>query len=202
MTNFSALIGSTFFLIALYSCEQTQKPIDNGNYVVDNSIISKVEEKVKSSGGVTRSSMDFKMFKNDSIIADTYSKGKSINECITIASLEGDTINIKGFLGMTAAFGFQIVLFSDTCIIRHFMKTDVEIFKYRKTDSLSFSVLVPCREYRLTLVNKPTFKKGDIIEGIIELTSDDYYEVVDGEENKYKMQLTGYFRTEPLASAL
>jgi hypothetical protein len=31
--------------------------------------------------------------------------------------------------------------------------------------------------------------------------SEEYYEVANGNERKYKMQLTGYFKTEPLASA-
>ena len=197
MSKILTLLSLTL-LVSLSSCAQTQKRTVNRAYIVDSSIKNKVEKKVKSFSGITMNSMDFKMFENDSIIADTYAKGKSIDECMTISSLEGDTINITGFLGMTAAFGYQIALFKDTCIVRHFMKTDVEIYKYKKTDSLNFGVSVPCKTYKLILVNKPTFKKGEVIEGIIELTSNDYYEVSNGNENKFKMQLTGYFKTEPL----
>ncbi len=145
-------------------------------------------------------SMDFKMFENDSLIGDTYATGKSIDECMIMALQEGDTINITGFLGMTAAFGYEIALFKDTCIVRHFMKSDVEIYKLKKTDSLKFGVSVSCRSYKLVLTEKPTFKKGAVIEGMIELTSDDYFEVADGQENKYSMQLTGYFKTAPVES--
>ena len=197
MKKFLTLLSLTL-VVSSSSCAQTQKRTNNSTYIVDSSIKNKVEEKVKSFRGITMNSMDFKMFENDSIIADTYAKGKSIDECMTISSLDGDTINISGFLGMTAAFGYQIALFKDTCIVRHFMKTDVEIYKYKKTDSLNFGVSVPCQTYKLILANKPTFKKGEVIEGIIELTSDDYYEVSNGNENKFKMQLTGYFKTEPL----
>ena len=200
MKKFAILFNPILLLIALSSCGQTQEPIDNGNYTVDYSIKTKVDNKVKSFNGAIMTSMDFRMFENDSIVVDTYSKGKSIDECLTMASLDGDTINITGFLGMTAGFGYQIAVFKDTCIIRHFMKTDAEIYKYKKTDSLNFGVSVPCSTYKLTLTSKPTFKKGDIVEGIIELTSDDYYEVSNGKEKKYKMQLTGYFKTKPLMS--
>jgi hypothetical protein len=117
-----------------------------------------------------------------------------------MTSLDGDTINITGFMGMFAGFGYQIALFKDTCIVRHFMKSDAEIYKLNKTDSLTFGVSVPCKTYKLTLTNKPSFKKGDIVEGVIELMSDEYYEVANGNERKYKMQLTGYFKTEPLES--
>ena len=200
MTNISTLFISALLLIVLSSCGQTPKSIDNGAYVVDQSIKAKVDKKVKSFNGVTMSSMDFKMFENDSIVADTYAKGKSVDECMTMTSLDGDTINITGFMGMFAGFGYQIALFKDTCIVRHFMKSDAEIYKLHKNDSLEFGVSVPCKTYKLTLTNKPTFKKGDIVEGIIELMSDEYYEVANGNERKYKMQLTGYFKTEPLES--
>ena len=200
MTNISTLLILTFFFITLSSRGQTPKSIDNGSFVVDQSITAMVDKKVKSFNGVTMSSMDFKMFENDSIIADTYAKGKSIDECMTMSSLDGDTINITGFMGMFAGFGYQIALFKDTCIVRHFMKSDAEIYKLNKTDSLTFGVSVPCKTYKLTLSNKPTFKKGDIVEGTIELMSDEYYEVANGNEKKYKMQLTGYFKTEQLVS--
>jgi hypothetical protein len=200
MTNILTLFISTLLLIAFNSCGQPPKGIDNGAYVVDQSIKAKVDKKVKSFNGVTMTSMDFKMFENDSIVADTYAKGKSVGECMTMTSLDGDTINITGFMGMFAGFGYQIALFKDTCIVRHFMKSDAEIYKLKKTDSLAFGISVPCKTYKLTLTNKPTFKKGDIVEGIIELTSDEYYEVANGNERKYKMQLTGYFKTEPLES--
>lgn len=78
--------------------------------------------------------------------------------------------------------------------------TDALIYILKKSDSLTFGVSVPCKTYKLTLRNKPTFKKGEVVEGIIELVSDEYYEVANGRETKYKMQLTGYFKTEPLAS--
>jgi hypothetical protein len=200
MTNISTHFVSALLLIALSSCGQTPNIIDNGAYIVDQSIKAKVDKKVKSFDGVTMSSMDFKMFENDSIVADTYDKGKSVDECMTMTSLDGDTINITGFMGMFAGFGYQIALFKDTCIVRHFMKSDVEIYKLNKTDSLTFGVSVPCKTYKLTLTNKPSFKKGDIVEGIIELMSNEYYEVANGNERRYKMQLTGYFKTDPLES--
>jgi len=199
MKNTLSFLTSTFCLIAI-SCAQSAKPVNNGAYIIDPGIRSMVDKKVKSGKGLIMTSMDFRMFENDSIINDTYAEGKSIDECMTMTSLDGDTINITCFLGMTAAFGYQIALFKDTCIVTHFIKSDAEIYKLNKSDSLTFGVSVPCKTYKLTLAGKPTFKKGDIVEGIVELMSDEYYEVANGNEKKYKMQLTGYFKTEPLVS--
>ena len=98
---------------------------------------------------------------------------------------------------MFAGFGFYLDLFKDSCNITHLAKSDTEIYKLNKSDSiLSFGLVVPCKEKTLTLVNKPEFKVGEIIEGIIELTSQDYWEVANGHERKYKMQLKAYFKTE------
>jgi hypothetical protein len=201
MIKITTILRVTLFLIVCSSCGQTAtKSVDNGAYTVDPAIKAKVDRKVSSLNGVTTTSMDFKMFENDSVVADTYAKGKSIDQCMMMTSFDGDTINITGFMGMFAGFGYQIALFKDTCIVRHFAKSDAEIYKLNKTDSLTFGVSVPCKTYKLTLTNKPTFKKGDIVEGIIELTSNDYYEVANDKESKYKMQLTGYFKTDPLES--
>lgn len=200
MTNISTLFISTLLLIIFSSCGQIPKISENGVYVVDPSVKATVDKKVKSFNGMTMSSMDFKMYENDRLIVDTYSKGKSIDECMTMSTFQGDTINIVGFIGMFAGFGYQIALMKDTCIVRHFAKSDAEIYKLNKNDSLEFGISVPCKTYKLTLSKRPTFKKGEILEGIIELTSDDYYEVANGKESKYKMQLTGYFKTTPLES--
>jgi hypothetical protein len=187
-------------VVLISSCGQTQKPINNGSYIVDNSIKAQVDKKVKSRNGITTSSMDFKLFENDSLTFDTYSKGKSIDECMTFATLTGDTINITGFAGMFAGFGYQIALFKDTCIVRHFVKSDAEIYKLHKEDSLNFGISVPCKTYKLILSKKPAFGKDEILEGIIELTSEDYYEVANGDTKKCKVQLTGYFKTDPLGN--
>jgi len=199
MKNILLFFISTLCVIVI-SCGQTPKPVNNGAYIIDPGIRSTVDKKVKSGRGLIMTSMDFRMFENDSIVDDTYANGKSIDECMTMSSLDGDTINITGFLGMTAAFGYQIALFKDTCIVRHFIKSDAEIYKLKRSDSLTFGISVPCKTYKLTLTAKPTFKKGDVVEGIIELMSDEYYEVANGNETKYKMQLTGYFRTDALES--
>jgi len=187
----------TIGLILLMTGQILYGQTTNSTYIIDNSIKSQVDKKVKSFGKITMSSMDFRIYENDSLIINTYSNDKSI-ENMTMAILESDTINIIGFIGMFAGFGYQITLFKDTCIVRYFAKSDMEIYKLHKNDSLEFGVSVPCVTYKLALSQKPNFKKGKVLEGIIELTSDDYYEVSNGEENKYKVQLTGYFRSSSL----
>jgi hypothetical protein len=193
----------SFSILALFifytSCGQTPKIIYNGAYIVDNKVKEQVEEKITSFNGIIFGAMDFKMFENDSLIADSYSEGKSI-QCITMTTLDGDTANIAGFVGMSAAFGFKIALFKDTCIVRFFESSDFIDTTTKPDSSLFVGGSLPCKTYKLTLANKPQIKKGEIIEGVIELTTDDFYQVSNGTKTKNKVYLKGYFKTEPLQS--
>jgi hypothetical protein len=200
ITRTLTTLFTVFLFLALSSCGQNPGPVNYHGYSVDNMVKKSVALKVKSFNGAAQSSMDFKMYENDSLIADTYATGKRIDECMTMTSLEGDSINITGWLGISAAFGYQIVLFRDTCIVVHFAQSDAEVYKLREHDSLEFGVIVPCKHYTLTLSEKPNFKKGQVLEGVVELNSEDYYEVANGEEKRCKVQLTSYFRTAPIES--
>ena len=183
-----------FLFIAITSCGQTQKKTVLKGYTLDNKIKQEVDKKVESFLGRTTSKIDFKMYENDSLIVDSYSNGKSF-DCITMTTLEGDTANIVGFIGMSAALGFRISLFKDTCIVSYFESTDA-IDTTHLSDSSLFTGTINCKNYKLTLANKP--KKGEKIEGVIELTTDNYYQTKNGKKSKNKMYLKSYFSTEIL----
>jgi hypothetical protein len=150
-------------------------------------------------GRPTMGSMDCKVFTNDSLTFDSYAMKRSV-QCEIIATSDNDTITIQTIAGRFDRFGFQILLFKDSCIVRHIIKSDTPIYKLKTSDSLSFRLSVPCNSYNLTLVNKPEFKKGEIIEGKIQLKSEEYYENRNSKDNKYKMEIYGYFKTDSLTS--
>lgn len=197
--KYNAIITLTIIHFVFTSCGQTKKESTNGIYEVDSEIEKLIEQKVQSSLGGSIGSMDFKLYENDKLIWDTYDNDKGI-ECMTMKALVGDTAVVTGFMGMFTGFGFQLTLFKDTCIVHHIVTSDAEIYKLNKTDSLTTALSVPCKTYKLTLVNKPTFEKEEVIQGIIELTSEEYYEVTNGKERKYRIELVGYFKAEPLKS--
>jgi len=195
----------TFLLTVLlfftpYSCGHRRGPVTYKGYVVDNSVKQMVNGRVSSVKGMVLSSMDFRLYENDSLIADTYATGKSIDECVTMTSMQGDAITITGWLGMFVGFGYRIELFGDSCIVDHFAHSDAEIYKLKEKDSLEFGVDVPCKHYTLTLAEKPDFKKGQVLEGVVDLKSEDYFEVANGKEKRCRVELTGYFRTDPVES--
>lgn len=191
----------TFFCVlislAFAACQFNSSNQINDTYHINQEIVESISSKLKPLKGVTMSTMDFSLFENDKLIADSDSIGKPI-ESLLITSLHGDTILIAGFMGMFSGFGYQIELNKDRCSIHHFVSSDAKIYKLKTTDSLAYGISVPCKSSKLTLIEKPIFKKGEIVSGIIELKSEEYYEVTNGEENIYRAELTGYFKTEPL----
>jgi hypothetical protein len=194
------IICCAILLLLLGACRQPSKPIVTGAYTIDPSIKSEVEAHVQAADKLMLSSMDFRLHEDDSVVADTYASGKPIKECMTMATLNGDTIHITVLLGISAAFGYQIALVRDTAVIRHVMSSDAPMYKQVATDSLTFGLAVPCVRYTLTLAARPVFKTGATVEGKIDLTSTDFYEVANGQQHKLSIQLTSYFKTEPLAS--
>jgi hypothetical protein len=110
------------------------------------------------------------------------------------------TKQISVVTDISAAFGYQIALVRDTDVVRHIMSSDAPMYKQVATDTLSFGLAVPCVHYTLTHAERPVFKTGATVEGKIALTSVDYYEVANGQQHKLSMQLTSYFKTEPLVS--
>ena len=189
--NFT-IIPVLFFLFTNSSKAQ----FDKTNYIVDRNIKENIDKHTSLTNGVAIGHMEVKMFENDSLIFDTYGKEKKL-EFITMTTIKNDTIHIIGFAGMFAGFGFYLDLFNDSCTITHLAKSDTEIYKLNKSDTtLSIGLSVPCLQKSLLLVSKPIFKEGEVIEGIIELTSQDYWELTNGQERKYHMQLKAFFKTE------
>ncbi len=187
-------------LLLLGACRQPSKPIITGAYTIDPSIKSEVEAHVQTDDKMMLSFVDFRLHEDDSVVADTYASGKPIKECMTMATLNGDTIHITVLLGISAAFGYQIALVRDTAIVRHVMSSDAPMYKQATTDTLTFGLAVPCIHYTLTLSERPVFKAGATVEGKIDLASTDYYEVANGQEHKLSVQLTSYFKTGPMTT--
>ena len=140
-----------------------------------------------------------KMYENDSLIFDAYKEKDLKLPLFTMSNLKNDTIHITAFCGFTAAFGFYIDLFNDKSDITYLEHTDALVYKLNKDDTaLQFSLSVPCPKQKLILVEEPHYKYGDVVEGKIELSSKDYYSKSNGEEKKYRVELTAWFKTEPL----
>lgn len=133
---------------------------------------------------------------DDSVVAGTYSNGKRIDDCFILSTLNGDSLNIMVFARLFAGFGFTLTFIEDSCIVRHMVKSDVEIYRKNANDSLDFGLSVPCTSYQLTLSQKPSFQNPAMLSGKIDLMSEEYYEKTTMGEHKFKVQITAWFRAD------
>ena len=198
MTIRKTVFYSTLVLIELSSCRQTSAPKDNRAYIIDSSVTQLLDKKLNSPNGKTMTLTDIRLYKDDKLVEDTYRSGKSIDEGAVMISNTGESIYIFGFIGTGGNFGYKITLLDDTCTVGYLAKSETAMYRLNKNDSLAPGVLVHCKISKLTLTKKPKPDAGEYAAGILELTSEDYYEVVNGKESKCRMQLTSYFKTNPM----
>jgi hypothetical protein len=198
MNKIKGIILILIIIISSYTHGQT---FIKTSYKIDTNIKYQVEKQIISFKGIPMfGHMDLKVFEDDSLIFDSYSKDKKI-QLMTMTSIKKDTIHIMGFAGMFSGVGFYLDIYKDTCVITGLVNTDMPIYKYNKSDtSLQKGLSVPCVESNLTLASKPRFSKNDTICGIIELSCKDFWEVENGDlkngkQKKQRFQLKAYFKT-------
>lgn len=185
----------TFFFLA-FGQSQPSKYLINV-LTVDNQIKDSIETRTIELDGRLFGSINFKLFANDSLAvehntfdANSYAKNMSF--------LNGDTIKTVGFLNfINFGFGYSVLLSNhNTCDISLAVVSELETLKLRKEDPLTQSLIVPCIFSELIIPAMPKFTKGETIYGKINLKSSDYFDVEDDTEIKYRIEITGYYKTE------
>ena len=149
----------------------------------------------KFAGGL----MNVEIFVNDKESFSTYGKDKieyffpfqTVNE-------KDSVILIVGAFGtQTENSGFEIYIYKNECLVFFVTKKDGDQIFKRKNENYKSYVKTPT-QYHLTLVRKPTFKKGEIIEGLVEMRSWVYYVKTTKGDEKRNVNIFAYFRTKPL----
>jgi hypothetical protein len=189
--NIFNFILVNFLLISLASCGQTALP-----YVVDSTIGKIVDKNIKSTMSQTLNAIKSVETINDSTILENFGLGQNL-DAITDAYLSNDTIYIISALAARdATFGYKIILTRQNCIVKYFLVADENIFKIKKNDKPIDEISFECSINKLTLTQKAKFEIGEPLEGVLELTTNDYWTVNNGTETKIKKQLLGYFKTK------
>ena len=177
-------------LISISSSGQKTLP-----YQINSTIDKVVDENIKSTDFSASSAMKSTETINDTTLPENFGFGKNFG-AITQAYLSHDTIFITSFLmAREASFGYKIILTSDSCTVKYFSLADENIYKINKSDKPSHLITMVCQTKKLTLSQKAQFKVGELIEGVVELTTNDFWSFNDGQNTKVKTKLTGYFKT-------
>ena len=178
-------------LICLASCGQSSLP-----YTIDSTIDNTVDENIKST--MTQALNAIKSIEtiNDTTKLENFGLGKNL-DAITDAYLSNDTIYLISTLAARdATFGYKVILTKKSVIVNYFAIADENVFKFKKSDKPERKISFECPINKLTLSQKPEFKTGETIEGVLELTTNDYWTGSNETETKIKKQLTGYFKTK------
>ena len=142
-------------------------------------------------------SINFRLFGNDSLVMEHHAFDVN-SYAQNMTFLHGDTLQTAGYLNFVhLLFGYNVLYFTDTtCTISCVMVSELETLKLHQEDSMSQSLVVPCQTSRMILPRLPSFKKGETVYGLVHLVSADFYDVEEDQEIRYRLEITGYFKTE------
>lgn len=179
-----------------YGQSQPLAPIVNV-VSMDSQMHDSIERRTIELDGRLYGSINFKLFGNDSLLVE-YQAFDVNSYAKNMSFLHGDTIQSVGFLNFIKfGFGYSVLLSNEnTCSISCVIASESGTLKLHKEDALSESLIVPCVSSELIIPSKPKFKQGEIVLGKINLISSDFYDVEEDAEIKYRIELTGYFKTE------
>jgi len=176
-------------LISLTSFGQKSLP-----YIVDPTIGKTVDENIKATMSHMLNAMKSVETINDSINPENFGLGKNL-DAIANAYLSNDTIYIVSALAARdATFGYKVTLTRQNCVVKYFSVADENIYKVEKNDTPRHIISFECSIKKLTLSQELKFKIGEPVEGILELTTNDYWSTSNNVDTKIKQQLTGYFK--------
>lgn len=164
---------------------------------IDSQMHDSIEMRTIELDGRLYGSINFRLFGNDSLLVE-YQAFDVNSYAKNMSFLHGDTIKTVGFLNFIKfGFGYSVLLSNEnTCSISCVIASESGTLKLHKEDTLSESLIVPCVSSELIIPSKPKFKQGEIVLGKINLISSDFYDVEEDAEIKYRLELTGYFKTE------
>jgi hypothetical protein len=184
-------ILSAFILVLTALPTHAQTPLTNGLYTIDQKIALQVKKFPMIDSGRLRNSMKIK------VPWDNHTFFDQSLDCFTRSLLLNDTIYITGHIFGLLGYGFQLVLFRDSCIVAPFALSDSKIYKHNRSDADSIAfILLPCINHKVVLAKKPIFKEGEIVEGFVDLKSQPfYYKDLPG---TFNIQIQAYFKTTPI----
>jgi hypothetical protein len=185
------LFASIFALAPTNSRAQSQPLLAQSLYLVDKQVDLQLKKFTAADAGVLKNSMTIKVF------WDTRMFFNQSLDCFTKSILRHDTIFIFGEMIGELGYGFELALFRDSCMVASFGISDGKIYKYNKSDRDSISLIpLPSTTHKVILSKKPSFQKGDIVAGKVEVKSVPFY--YTQLEGVFRIELVAYFKTAPV----
>ena len=194
----------------MLACGQEMlEPVD---IIIDSSIIQAVEERISpfEPDGMLDDRLQLHenvllatYYENDSLLFDTREMNRSMPFKVLYFP-KTDTVYLAGFYGLFGGFGFLIKWVDNKPFLYHSAAAEEwPCFAYTPDGLLEFRVDVPCTAAKAVLSKEPAFVEGEIIHGMVQFSSEEYYQVetvADGEEQgerlRIRMDMTIYFKAK------
>lgn len=198
-------------VIILCSCSKRQKKSDIDGFTIDPNIKNQVEKYIVKQPEFERFG-DFMQIYGNSLYVESYE-----NDSLVISSTDfskklpfksfylwdKDTLGINGAYGLFGGTGFYIKIANKKAELFHMLSSDdFPTYAYKENDSLIMRLEVPCSDTKIVLSEIPDSTKNQIIYGLVEFKSDDFYSAsgafLKGEEPKRKKTRNNmkiYFRS-------
>lgn len=201
----------TFILLSmsLVSLGQNAKH-DSKSFAIDKHIEKEVESKISESqfGEIEKDVLIYEntliidYFENDSLTISTKGKDKKVVFKSFFYNYN-DTLTIDGAYGLFEGVGFSIKIKNNKATVYHMLASDeFPSYSINENDSLEYRIEVPCTNTKLTLSKRPKLKNGEIIYGMVEFESENYYqsgpmsdEKEIGPRKKIRMNMKIYFKS-------
>lgn len=179
-----------FLLLFLISCSNSVEPTRQSMEDEIDSLTSKQEH-------IYHGSMEVEIVENDKVIFSTMNDA-SIAECAVFSQHEPDSTVIRLWVGMFVGFGMDIIIKEDSTYTEMLISSDdLPIYKQHQEDSLlQLGLRLKPIKQKLQWVDKPILEQGEIIKGIIEAESQEFWEVSNGQEKKTRISIKAWFKSE------
>lgn len=180
-----------FLLIPLcFSCKADSAP----KYKIDKGIKEEVESNMGDMNGVPVGKLELRVYEDDVLAFDNFGDNDNKGELIIMTHYQNDTLCITAFAGFEIALGFYLDLYGNNYELTYLVKSDMPVYKYNEEDTEKrFKLSVPCSYTSCILTAKPTFKKEDVVSGVVELKSEDFWYVGNDKKHKRRVELKAYF---------
>ncbi len=203
-------ITFVFLLIGLCTFGQTDQPNDS-RFTIDPGIEEEVNTKIAvfvfsdslhDPLSIYENILFADYFENDSLILREATQELKMPFRSFFYS-RNEIVSIDGLFGMFGGFGFSIKFFDEKPVIYHLLAgDDFPMYSLTEDGELEFRIEVPCANTRLVLSKIPELVAGEVIYGMLEFESGEYYQatsIVEGEEVddrlKIRMNMQIYFKS-------
>ena len=184
------LILGLVIIGSLSASAQSKHPV----YTVDNTIATEIDKKIEPFQGKYNANLSFIVYENGREVIK-----KDNKPALSFTSFSNNIVAVDCLNGTNDGFGFFLMIGKDTSFINFkvLSKSDSILFRSANASALQPELLVNCVNSKVTLAQAPMFVQGEVIQGLVDLESEPFYEVRNNKERKVNFRIVAFFKSEP-----